>query len=62
MVDFWEQEAEVAQNPYYNAHAEAGEEISSTYEGRHVMVQEVVLVHADPVDSLVNMGQAVAFG
>lgn len=61
MVDFWEQEAEVAQNPYYNAYAEAGEEISSTYEGRHVVVQEVVLIHADPGDGLVNKGQPVAF-
>ena len=61
MVDFWNQEAEVAQNPYYNPYAQAGEEISSTFEGRHVLVQEVVLIHADPGDGLVNKGQPVAF-
>ena len=38
-----------------------GEEISSTYEGRHITIQEVVLVHADPGDGLVDKGQPVAF-
>ena len=61
MVDFWNQEAEVAANPYLNTYALAGEEISSTYEGRHVLIQEVVLVHADPGDGLVDKGQPVAF-
>jgi len=61
MVYFWNQEAEVADNPYLNPYAEAGEEISSTYEGRHVLVQEVVLIHADPGDELVDKGQPVAF-
>jgi hypothetical protein len=56
-----EQEAEVAQNYYYDPNREAGEEVSSTYEGRHVYVQEVVLIHADPGDGLVDKGQPVAF-
>ena len=55
------QPEEVAVNHYYDPYAEAGEEISSTYEGRHIYVQEVVLVHADPGDELVNKGQPVAF-
>jgi len=56
-----EQSAEVGANHYYNPYAEAGEEISSTYEGRHVYVQEVLLIHADPGDGLVDKGQPVAF-
>ena len=56
-----EQPSEIAQNPYYNPYAVAGEEVSSTSEGRHVMVQEVLLVHADPGDGLVDKGQPVAF-
>ena len=55
------QESEIAANYYYNAYAEAGEEISSTGEGRHVYVQEIVLIHADPGDGLVDKGQPVAF-
>src|SRR4030042_195429 len=55
------QEVEVADNPYLNVYAQAGEEISSTYEGRHVYIQEVVLIHADPGDGLVDKGQPVAF-
>ncbi|MDD5083136.1 MAG: DUF2190 family protein [Dehalococcoidales bacterium] len=62
MVDFWEQESELAANPYLNPYALWGEEISSTYEGRHVMVQEIVLTHADLYgDGLVRKGQPVAF-
>lgn len=56
-----EQESEVAANYYYNPYAQAGEEISSTYEGRHVYVQEVLLVHAATPDGLVDKGQPVAF-
>ena len=55
------QEAEVALNHYYDPNAVAGAEISSTYEGRHIYVQEVVLIHADPGDGLVDKGQPVAF-
>ena len=56
-----EQVSEVAANYYLDPYAEAGDEISSTYEGRHVYVQEVLLVHADPGDGLVDKGQPVAF-
>jgi len=56
-----EQAPEIAANHYYNSHAQAGDEISSTYEGRHVYVQEVLLIHADPGDGLVDKGQPVAF-
>lgn len=56
-----EQPTEVAVNHYYNPYAQAGEEISSTGEGRHIYVQEVVLVHTDPGDGLVDKGQPVAF-
>ena len=55
------QPAEVKPNPYYNPNGKAGDEVSSTYEGRHVYVQEVVLIHADPGDGLVDKGQPVAF-
>ena len=51
---------EVGPNQYLNPYAVAGEEISSTYEGRHVYVQEVMLVHA-PGSGLVQKGQPVAF-
>ena len=61
-MDGWiEQPAEVGTNYYYDPYAEAGDEVSSTYEGRHVMIQEVVLVHTDPGDGLVDKGQPVAF-
>lgn len=56
-----EQPAEEGVNYYYNPYASAGEEISSTYEGRHVYIQESVLVHADNGDGLVDKGQPVAF-
>jgi len=55
------QEAEVAANYYYDPNREAGEEVSSTGEGRHVYVQEIVLIHADPGDGLVDKGQPVGF-
>ena len=53
---------ELAPNPYYNPYAVSGEEVSSTYEGRHVYIQEIVLVHAaNPGGTLVDKGQPVAF-
>jgi len=55
------QEAEIATNYYYDPYREAGEEVSSTGEGRHVYVQEIVLIHADPGDGLVDKGQPVSF-
>jgi len=61
MVGEPEQASEVAPNYYYDPNREAGEEISSTYEGRHVYVQEVLLIHTDPGDGLVDKGQPVAF-
>jgi hypothetical protein len=56
-----EQPTEVAPNPYYDPNRKAGEEVSSTFEGRHVSVQEVILTHVDPGDGLVDKGQPVAF-
>lgn len=61
MAEFWEQEEEVADNPYLNAHAEVGDEVSSTGEGRYVNVQEIVLTHVDLGGGLVRKGQPVAF-
>jgi len=62
MVGEPNQEAEVALNHYYDPNAVAGAEISSTYEGRHIYVQEVVLIHQDLLgDGLVKKGQPVAF-
>ncbi len=55
------QPAEVGPNHYLDTYREAGEVVSSTYEGRHVYVQEVVLIHADPGDGFVDKGQPVAF-
>ena len=55
------QPSELATNYYYDPNRGAGEEVSSTGEGRHVYVQEVVLIHADPGDGLVDKGQPVAF-
>ncbi len=60
--EFWEQSEEVGPNPYLNVYAQAGAEISSTYEGRHVQIQEAVLTHVDLLgDGLVQKGQPVAF-
>lgn len=56
-----EQETEIAANYYYDPNREAGEEVSSTGEGRHVYVQEILLVHVDNGDGLVDKGQPVAF-
>jgi len=55
------QPAEVAANYYYDPNRAAGEEVSSTGEGRHVYIQEAVLIHADNGDGLVDKGQPVAF-
>lgn len=48
-------------NPYYNPYAEAGEEISSTFEGRHILVQEEYLIHIehDSGDDLVRKGDPI---
>ncbi len=40
----------------------AGEEISSTYEGRHVTLLESELIHPSHTDGLVNKGDPVVFG
>jgi hypothetical protein len=56
-----EQPREEGTNYYYDPNREAGEEVSSTFEGRHVYIQESVLIHADPGDGLVDKGQPVAF-
>ncbi|MBU2072792.1 MAG: DUF2190 family protein [Gammaproteobacteria bacterium] len=55
------QELEIGQNYYYNPYAQAGDEVSSTLEGRHVYLQEIVLIHATTADGLVDKGQPVAF-
>ncbi len=34
-------------NPYYNIHGLAGQEISSSLEGRHILVQEEELLHLE---------------
>jgi len=56
-----EQETELAANYYYNPYGKAGDEVSSTFEGRHVYIQEVLLIHATTSDGLVDKGQPVAF-
>ena len=50
------------QNPYYNTRALAGEEVSSTIEGRHVNILEGDLVHPAHTDGFVNKGDPVSFG
>lgn len=40
----------------------AGEEVSSTYEGRHVTVLESDLIHPNHADGLVDKGDPVVFG
>ena len=52
-----------AGNPYYNPLAQAGEEVSSTGEGRHILIAESVLIHPvhDFVLDLVQKGDPVAF-
>lgn len=53
-------------DPYANAYGHCGDEISSTYEGRHIVVTEENLVHpdnTDPVtgDDFVRKGDPVEF-
>jgi predicted RecA/RadA family phage recombinase len=48
--------------PYDMTSKLAGDEISSTYEGRHVECLESTLVHVNPGDGLVDKGQAVVMG
>ena len=49
-------------NPYTNAYeAVAGREISSTFEGRHVYIEELNLIHPTHADGLVDKGDPVAF-
>ncbi len=51
------------QGVYPEANAKtAGWEISSTYEGRHVTLEESLLVHPSTGDGLVDKGQPVVFG
>lgn len=56
-----EQAAEIAPNYYYDTNRKVGEEVSSTFEGRHVYIQEILLIHVDSSDGLVDKGQPVAF-
>lgn len=48
-------------NPYYDAHRSAGEQVSSTGEGRHALIREAGLVHPSHADGLVDKGDPVAF-
>jgi len=48
-------------NPYYDAYRSAGEQISSTFEGRHVLIQEANLIHPAHADGFVDKGDPVAF-
>ncbi len=48
-------------NPYTNAYGRAGDEISSTSEGRHILIEEAQLVHPVHIDGLVDKGDPVAF-
>lgn len=43
----------------YAVRTGAGEQISSTFEGRHVMVLESLLTHVNPGDALVDKGQPI---
>ena len=57
-----EYEAEEQYNPYYDHYAEAGQEVSSTFEGRHVQLSEGWLYHRDLTgDGFVQKGQPVVF-
>jgi len=48
---------------YVNTGATAGDEISSTYEGRHVTLEESYLIHPyHAADALVDKGDPVLFG
>lgn len=47
-------------NPYYNAYRPEGDQVSSTNEGRHILVQESYLIHPTHADGLVDKGDPVA--
>lgn len=47
-------------NPYYDIYRHEGEEVSSTAEGRHVLVKESYLSHPYHDDGLVDKGDPVA--
>jgi len=51
-----------AQNPYLDILAVKGQEISSTFGGRHVNILEGDLVHPAHTDGFVNKGDPVSFG
>ena len=48
-------------NPYYSLYGYAGDELSSTGEGRVVNIQEGYLIHPAHADGLVDAGDPVAF-
>lgn len=48
--------------PYTMTNYEDGQEISSTYEGRHVEVQESDMVHPSHTDGFVDKGDAIVMG
>lgn len=48
-------------NPYYSGYGHAGDEISSSGEGRIVLIEESNLIHPAHADGLVNKGDPVAF-
>lgn len=48
-------------NPYYDPNRQAGEEVSSTGEGRHILVLEENLMHPTHADGLVDKGDPVVF-
>ena len=57
-----EYETDEEYNPYYNHYSEDGQEVSSTFEGRHVQLAEAWLYHRDLTgDGLVQKGQPVVF-
>jgi len=51
-----------ALNPYLNTLAVKGEEVSSTFGGRHVNILEGDLVHPAHTDGFVDKGDPVSFG
>jgi len=48
-------------NPYYSDFARAGDQVSSTAEGRHITIEESNLVHPVHADGFVDKGDPVAF-
>lgn len=51
-----------ALNPYLDPTASKGNEVSSTYAGRHVNILEGDLVHPAHADGFVDKGDPVSFG